>query len=653
MHRLIVGLRSLRLGLRRKIILILVGLTTTTVLALGLVTYGTIQRILDNFQRSFDLEIPITRFLIVLKEEAIIRRDYLETFLLSRDVEDLGPVVAKYDELSRRIGRSLLNPIAILRTDGEGGKPSDRPLLRYLEKLPALGASRTGYDLGIQDILARAERLNADFDRVARQLMTNHLIIINLEKNVRRIQNDIRQFFTVELRDIGRSENDSARVLSQVAMLRRLEMTADWPEPSYEEEIAGIIGAALAAIRSSHLPLHAKARLAEYLPQYQEALLFLAHVSQAAVDRRARHDQMFRNASGTAGEILGLLNRAEEIATAHVLSSLEDNAAARTRSLALILVVWAASLALSVTISIFLIRRITQPLMQLAGTARNMADGIFEGTPKVEGRDEIAVLVDTFNQMAQRIKAQIEELKHAHEQILAQERLAAIGKIATGIAHEIRNPLSAIKMNVQILARKQPSHGNDREYWEILSKEVNRLDRIVNDTLAYSQRPVLSRTWCDLHGILEECKSLIGQTEADITFVEEYDWDVPRLCLDEGRIQQVILNLLINACQSMDGDKRIRLTTGQAKRGGQGYVRIAVADAGTGIRPEDREHIYEPFFSTKVRGIGLGLSISKRIVEEHGGWIEVTSRNEGLATEDPGNAWTTQFSIFLPTKENG
>ena len=653
-RRLIIGLQGVRLGLRRKIILILVGLTTTIVVALGLVTYGTIQRILDNFQRSFDLEIPITRFLMVLKEEAIIRRDYLETFLLSRDVEDLGPVVEKYDELSRRIGRSLLNPIAILRTEADGGKASDRPLLRYLEKLRAVDAGRARYDLGIQDILTRAERLNAEFDRVARQLMTNHLIMINLEKNARRIQGDIRQFFTVELRDIGRADGDPDQVLPRVAVLRRLEMAADWPEPAYEEEIAESIGSAMAAVRSGRLAPQAKERLLAYLPQYREALMFLTHVSQAVVERRARHDQLFRRASGTAGEILGLLHRAEEIATAHVLSSLEDNAAARGRSLALILITWASSLAISVAISVFLIRRITQPLVRLAQTARNMADGIFEGAPKVEGRDEIAVLVDTFNQMARQLKAQIEELKQAHAQLVAQERLAAIGKIAAGIAHEIRNPLSAIKMNVQILARKQQNRGPaEREYWEILSKEVSRLDRVVNDTLAYTQPPVLARTWCDVHGILAECKAMIRQTEPTVVFLEEYDRELPRLYLDEGRIQQVVLNLLINACQSMEKTKRIGLATGRVKRDGRMYARLVVADAGTGIPPENLERVYEPFFSTKTRGIGLGLSISRRLVEEHGGRIEVASREAGLAAEPRADGWTTQFTVFLPIAEAG
>jgi len=652
--RLRTRFRGLCVGLRRKITLILVGLTTTVVVALGLVTYGTIQRILGNFQRSFDLEIPVTRFLMVLKEEAIIRRDYLETFLLSRDVEDLGPVVEKYDELSRRIGRSLLNPIAILRPDSNGGRLSDRPLLRYLEKLPALGDGRTGQDLGIQDILTRAERLNAEFDRVARQLMTNHLIIINLEKNARRVQNDIRQFFNVELREMGHLHRDPDQVLPRVATLRRLEMAGDWPEPSSEKEIAENIRSALAAVRSSRLMPHVTRRLVEYLPRYGEALVFLAHVSRAVVERRALHDQLFRRASGTAGEILGLLNRAEETATAYVLSSLEDNAAVRDRSLGLILITWAVSLSVSVAISVWLIRRITQPLVHLAQMARNLADGVFEGAPQVEGRDEIAVLVDTFNQMGRQIKVQIEELKQAHAQLVAQERLAAIGKIAAGIAHEIRNPLSAIKMNVRILARKQLHAASaEREYWEILDKEVGRLDRIVNDTLTYTQPPLLARTWCDLHGILAECKAIIRQTEPDAVFLEEYDRNLPRLYLDEGRIQQVVLNLLVNACQSMAATKRIGLGTGQVTCDGRAYARLVVADAGTGIPPENLERVYEPFFSTKTRGMGLGLSICRRLVEEHGGRIEVVSREAELGAGPLGGGWTTQFTIFLPMAETG
>ncbi|MFA5027966.1 MAG: ATP-binding protein, partial [Candidatus Methylomirabilota bacterium] len=277
-----------------------------------------------------------------------------------------------------------------------------------------------------------------------------------------------------------------------------------------------------------------------------------------------------------------------------------------------------------------------------------MADGVYEGEVRAEGRDEIALLARTFNQMGRRIKEQIDALKRADALLIAQERLAAVGQLAAGIAHEVRNPLSAIKMNIQILSRKPTTAEADREYWEILIQEVNRLDRLVNDTLDYSQPAGLSRTWCDLRKILEESKEVVHQGGEPIRFVESHAMPLPRIYADERRIKQVLLNLLINACQALEGERRIGLFTDVVRREGREFVRVAIADAGSGILPEDLGRIFDPFFSRKAKGVGLGLAICKRIVEEHGGIIEARSGNgatDGLPEE---SVWVTVFRIWFP-----
>jgi signal transduction histidine kinase len=642
---------QLRFGLRQKIILILVGLTTAIFLLLGLVTYGTIHRISTNFHRSFDLEIAASRFLITLKEEVITRRDYLETFLLFSSAEDLGPIVVKYGELSERIETYLMSPTAGLRGRNPLGTSANHPFLEYLARRPPCSVHPLDPDSQVAGILERAQGMNSEFDRTGRLLMRNHLNMILLNKNGWMIRNDIRQFFTADLRRIPAPDADAQQVLSQAAALRGLEGIAEVLDPSHEADVERLIAEVMAVVERSGLGYEHKEVILQYLPQYREGVLFLSHLERELQETRATHNDLFKKVTATGNTLMDLVNQADVIATRAVLTSLEDNVEAQRRSLALIVFTWIGSLGLGVVLSVYVIRRITRPLVQLSMAARNMGQGVFDGEVKVEGKDEIAMLAETFDQMIRRIKEQIASLRQANSMLIAQERLTAIGQLAAGIAHEIRNPLSAIKMNVQILARKSDAQGLDREYWDILIKEVNRLERIVNDTLEYTQPPALSKTWCDLHRIIESSKEIIRQNGDEISFDESYDWTIPKLFMDEGRIKQVLLNLLINAAQSMETHRRIGIATGLIRQDGGRWARIAVSDMGRGIRPEHLERIYDPFFSTKSKGIGLGLSISKRIVEEHGGRIEVVSRTAGDAPSGAGDGWSTEFHILLPAGE--
>jgi signal transduction histidine kinase len=641
----------LQFGLRQKIILILVGLTTAIVLLLGLVTYGTIRRISANFQRSFDLEIAASRFLIALKEEVITRRDHLETFLLSRDAEDLGPIVVRYGELSERIEKRLLNPTATLPRPDPHGKPSDRPFAEYLKRRRSSSAHPLDANSQVAGILERAREMNSEFGRTARLLMRNHLTMILLEKNGRMIHSHIRQFFTADLGRIPAPDADAQRALSEVAALRGLERIAEVFDPAYEADVERVIAEVGAVVERSGLEYEHKDRILQYLLRYRESVLFLSDLERELQERRATHNGLFKKVTAIGNALMDLMNQADAIATRAVLTSLEDNVEAQRRSLALIVFTWIGSLGLSVVLSVYVIRRITRPLLQLSIAARNTGQGVFDGEVQVEGQDEIAMLAATFNQMTQRIKEQIAALKQADSMLIAQERLAAIGQLAAGIAHEIRNPLSAIKMNVQILARRSHARETDQEYWDILINEVNRLDRIVNDTLEYTQPPTLSKTWCDLHRIVEGSKEIIRRSDDEISFDESYDWSIPKLFVDEGRIKQVLLNLLINAAQSMEAHKRIGIATGLIRQNGAGWARIAVSDMGQGIRPEQLDRIFDPFFSTKTKGVGLGLSISKRIVEEHGGRIEVVSRTGGDPRSGAGDGWSTEFRVLLPAGE--
>jgi signal transduction histidine kinase len=559
--------------------------------------------------------------------------------------------VVKYGELSERIENYLMNPMVTLHRPDALGKPGDRPFLEYLTRRPGFSAHPLDVHSQVAGILERAREMNTEFDRTGRLLMRNHLTMILLEKNGRMIHSHIRQFFTADLRRIPAPDADAQQALSEVAALRGLERIAEVFDPSYEVDVERVITEVGAVVERSSLGYEQKEKILQFLPQYRESVLFLSYLERELQERRATQDGLFRKVTATGSALIDLVNQGDVIATRAVLTSLEDNVEAQRRSLALIVFTWIGSLSLSIALSVYVIRRITRPLVQLSMAARNTGQGVFDGEVKVEGKDEIALLATTFNQMTQRIKEQIAALKQADSMLIAQERLAAIGQLAAGIAHEIRNPLSAIKMNVQILARKSDARGTDQEYWDILINEVNRLDRIVNDTLEYTQPPTLSKTWCDLHRIIEGSKEIIRQSGDEISFDESYDWTIPKLFVDESRIKQVLLNLLINAAQSMETHKRIGIATGLIRQDAERWVRIAVSDMGRGIRPEHLDRIYDPFFSTKAKGIGLGLSISKRIVEEHAGRIEVVSRTAGDPPSGAGDGWSTRFHVLLPAGE--
>jgi signal transduction histidine kinase len=178
---------------------------------------------------------------------------------------------------------------------------------------------------------------------------------------------------------------------------------------------------------------------------------------------------------------------------------------------------------------------------------------------------------------------------------------------------------------------------------------VDRLDRIVNLTLDYSHLSQLSRTWCDLRGLLRECQEVVRHGMRDVRFEEAHADGIPPLFLDAGRIKQVFLNVLLNAYQSAEADKCIGVRTALVQRDGGRQVSVTIADRGRGIREEHLPRVFDPFFSTRAKGTGLGLAISRRIVEEHGGRIEIASRPPEESAAAPG--WVTEVAVLLPVKD--
>jgi PAS domain S-box-containing protein len=208
------------------------------------------------------------------------------------------------------------------------------------------------------------------------------------------------------------------------------------------------------------------------------------------------------------------------------------------------------------------------------------------------------------------------------------ERLADIAQIATSLSHEIRNPLSAIKMNLQILQRRPELVGNDRRRVDIAVHEMHRLESVLQEVLDFAKPVVLDKTPGSLNRILMQVVELLEMKFAEKRLdVSLYLDDLPDMLIDGRKMEQVALNLLLNAVEAAPDASHIRVSSDRRPSGnGSWEVAFCVEDEGETIPPPLCESIFKPFFTTKSRGAGLGLSVVKRLVEAHGGRVSVSGR---------------------------
>ena len=212
-----------------------------------------------------------------------------------------------------------------------------------------------------------------------------------------------------------------------------------------------------------------------------------------------------------------------------------------------------------------------------------------------------------------------------HESLRKSERLAAMGQMSATVAHEIRNPRGIIKGTADVLQSKYDSKEEPDELFEYIPSEVRRLNRLVNDFLAFARDRELEKNATDFKASVE--KSLYSlQSEiqqANVSLQKDYD-KLPELTHDEDAINQLVLNLTLNSLQSMNGQGTLTIRLKNTSRSGRSHIKMEIADTGQGF-DVDPEKLFEPFYTTKTSGSGLGLAICKRLVEKHDGWMEVDS----------------------------
>jgi two-component system sensor histidine kinase HydH len=291
-------------------------------------------------------------------------------------------------------------------------------------------------------------------------------------------------------------------------------------------------------------------------------------------------------------------------------------------------------------------RGITNPINSFVRVARAISSGDLDHQVAVRSRDEIGELGAAFNLMTKRLG----EFKQLEEGLRRKERLAALGELSAGVAHEIRNPLSVIKNSAELI-RKKPDGKELTELTTFIIDEVNRLNRVVDNLLDFARpRPPLLKEE-NITEIMDRAVHMVEEKARakEVGLSRQYSLDLPAgIYCDSGQMGQAFLNLLLNAIESVEkgrGKIIIRIFPGKDVEEGPSiidYLYIQVKDNGGGIKSEDISKIFNPFFTTKPEGTGLGLSIVHKIIENHQGEITAASK--------PGEGTTITIKIPVRTK---
>ena len=228
------------------------------------------------------------------------------------------------------------------------------------------------------------------------------------------------------------------------------------------------------------------------------------------------------------------------------------------------------------------------------------------------------------------VEERTQKLQEAWERLLRQERLAIMGQLVGGVAHELRNPLAAIKAVAYVLKTACNEAGaEENKALEILEKEVDMAEQIIANLLDFAQPKAPTFTQVNINEVIRAALLRVS-VPIDVEVVTQLDETLPLVQADPNQLNIILVNLMSNAIQAMFKGGRLMLTSSLVKNGdkanGGPWVTIAIADTGAGIPPENLEKIFEPLFTTRTKGIGLGLPLSKTLVEKQGGSIEVTSQ---------------------------
>ncbi len=289
-----------------------------------------------------------------------------------------------------------------------------------------------------------------------------------------------------------------------------------------------------------------------------------------------------------------------------------------TRSVArTILVAAAVSIFVMVLVSQAVVRRVTLPLDRLVRFTREVQPETSQARAPV-GEDEIGALAEAFNGM-------LDRLSRSQAALVRSEKLGLAGLFAARVAHDIRNPMSAIKMQTQLVKARHRGDADTTATLDAVLSDINQVESVIKDLLEVARPGELIRVEAHVNTVVQDAlQQLAAQfTHRRIVVATTLASDLPALRLDTSRMKQALLNVLVNASEALPTGGQIAVSTGRTPPGG---IAIGICDDGVGVEAAVLDRVFDPFVSTKPDGVGLGLVNAKAIVERHGGTIQLTPR---------------------------
>jgi two-component system NtrC family sensor kinase len=411
---------------------------------------------------------------------------------------------------------------------------------------------------------------------------------------------------------------------------------------------------------------HSGERAVESLPRGSRARVFNAPDGR----RMLASMEVIRNEPSCYNSACHVHTKAQSIlGVLDIVYSLEDiDRSLQTGTTAIIVLSLGFVALAALGVSVFVHRLVYRPLRDLEAGARRISGGNLEQPIPVRGDDEFGRLAASFNAMTEALRAsqrelqalnetlerkveqRTAELRTAQAETVRGEKLASVGLLAAGIAHELNNPLTGILTFTSLLRKKLPDGSADAEDLDLVIRETKRCAAIIRRLLDFAREKAPERSFADLNRLIENTVQIIEQGAhlQDIELHLELDRSLPLIWLDANMTEQVVMNMLVNAQHAIGRGGRITICTRRAAlprspapgAAAVPMVEISIADTGCGIPEKNLQRIFDPFFTSKEvgKGTGLGLSVSLGIVQAHGGLIEVESRvGEG-----------STFRVFLP-----
>ena len=322
--------------------------------------------------------------------------------------------------------------------------------------------------------------------------------------------------------------------------------------------------------------------------------------------------------------------------------SLEETRKEMRETRLMLLLIGSVGLLIGILGALLLAKRITGPLKKLVEATVKISKGHFSQRINITSQDEIGNLARSFNKMSRQLLQARKKEEVANQKLIQAEKLASIGRISAGIAHEIRNPLTSVKLNIQKLVLSDNLDEVEKEHLNISQEGIKYMEKSIKDLLDFTRASELELARFSIEQILEESVKTLADSLAlkKVRLKRNFQDELPQILVDGDKLRQVFLNILRNAYEAVDEGGEITISLSLLKERSRKIIKVVISDNGCGIPDKERDVIFELFYTTKTTGIGLGLAIARKIIEQHNGSIQLSENAKK----------GTSFEILIPVE---